>query len=80
MITIILLTGIALFVLLIGFFEIRIPFIYKDAGSNKKKGSFLQSKPDKFGKTGNNIRNFLKTAKNGVNYRIIQNRKTSDVA
>ena len=82
MITIIMLTSIALIVLLIGFFEIRIPFIHQDALRSKKKATILPVSPPKTGKTGINInmKTFFKNAKNEVSYRIIQNRKTSDIA
>ena len=43
MIILIILTSIAVITLLIGFFEIRIPFIYKDSVIKKKKTAFSQA-------------------------------------
>ena len=84
MITIIMLTGIALITLLIGFFEIRIPFIHKNAGLKQKSTVFSHAGYGKDNKTGRlpgkSIRNFIKSAKNEVSYRVIQDGKTSDLA
>jgi len=82
MITIIMLTAIALIMLLIGFFEIRIPFIHEKAFSSK--GNRISKSLKKQNKSAKmqvrTIKNLLKGTKNEVGYRLIQHHKTSDIA
>ena len=84
MTTLIILTSIAVITLLIGFFEIRIPFIYKDPIVKHKKAAFPQSSLEKYGKIGKlsmkTIKDLLRTAKTEVSYFGIPNRKTSEIA
>ncbi|CAN5734884.1 hypothetical protein BH11BAC4_BH11BAC4_04940 [soil metagenome] len=81
MITIIMLTVIALSVLLIGFFEIRIPFIHNKNSSKKEEFLFdITRKANKSGKTQiRKIKHLLKDAKNEMSYRLVNDRKTSDI-
>ena len=84
MITIIMLTCIALIALLIGFFEIRIPFIHEKRVSNNEKIVFPKFrlkkdvKENKLPVTG--LKRFLRNTKSEIGYRVIQHGKTSDVA
>ena len=84
MTTLIILTSIAVITLLIGFFEIRIPFINKDTIVKHKKAAFPQSGLEKDGKIGKlpmkTIKDLLRTAKPEVSYSGILNRKTSEIA
>ena len=84
MILLIILTSIAVITLLIGFFEIPIPFIYQDPILKKKKTTFSETGLGKESKIGKipvkNIKDFLRTAKNEVSYHIIPHSKTSDIA
>jgi hypothetical protein len=47
MITIIILTGLAILVLIIGFFEIRIPFIHFDSVNMNQRAAAIQNEPKK---------------------------------
>ena len=82
MIALIILTGIAIFVLLIGFFEIRIPFLFRDQLTKKEKSEFFKAYFAKEQKKVNskmkNIRSLLKGRKEDVSYRMLNKHHTSD--
>ena len=84
MIILIILTGIAVITLLVGFFEIRIPFIYRDQIIKKQNTAFSQAGVERGNKIGKmpvkTVKNFLSTAKSGVSYHLVQDQKTSDMA
>ena len=73
MLTIIILTGIAVIALFIGFFEVRIPFINKKAIATEKKNKIVKE-PAK------SIEAFYRTIRAESWLYNIENRKTSDVA
>ena len=84
MITMIILTGLAMLVLILGFFEIRIPFINPYAGK-KSRPTYTEQPPMK--KTGSeekaavkHFRNIFRFNKQEFNFRILHGKETSDIA
>lgn len=84
MITMIILTGLAMLVLILGFFEIRIPFINPYAGKKNKHAIHGQHPLKNNGSTDkttvNYFRNMFRFNKHEINYRILQGKETSDIA
>ena len=85
MIAIIILTGFALMTLIIGFFEIRIPFIHPKPVNKMQKTdmpnkNLIKESVKEAGSGVKNIKNFFRFGKNEVTYRIFHQRKTSDIA
>ncbi len=84
MITMIILTGLAMLVLILGFFEIRIPFINPYAGKKNKQAineRHPMKNPGMAEKTGMNyFRNMFRFNKHEINYRILHGKETSDIA
>ena len=84
MITIIILTGLAILVLIIGFFEIRIPFIHFDSVNMNQRAAAIQNEPKKENikakATVRTFKNFFKVNKHEINFRIMHNKETTDIA
>jgi len=84
MIILIILTCIAVITLLVGFFEIRIPFIYRDQIIKKQNTAFPQTGVERGNKIENipvkTVKNFLRPAKSGISYHLMQDQKTPDIA
>lgn len=78
MIPILILTTVAIAVLLIGFFEIRIPFIHKGAAKKTEKVAAHPYKKET--NPVKSIRFFFKQVKTGYGYQSITNRKTSGIS
>jgi len=84
MITIIILTVLAILVLIIGFFEIHIPFIHFDSGNMNQRASGMQNEPKKENikvkATVRTFKNFFRANKHEINFRIMHNKETTDIA
>ncbi len=83
MIALLILTGIAIIVLIIGFFEIQIPFLSRNQLTRKERKEFLRTifakEQKRVSSRMKNLKNLLKSNKQEVNFRILNEHKTSDV-
>lgn len=83
MITMIILTGLAMLVLILGFFEIRIPFINPYTGKKNRQQINEQTvKPSQRDEKASvkHFRNMFRFNKQEFNFRILHGKETSDIA
>lgn len=83
MITMIILTGLAMLVLILGFFEIRIPFINPYAGKkeNQQQNEQPVKRRESEEKAGvKHFRNMFRFNKPEMHFRILHGKETSDIA